>query len=159
MYKKTGGKNYFKLFILIALFNITPQVYASTITTTFAVTATVVNSCLVGAFSATTLAFGNYTGVAITNQTTTISFQCTSGDTLTFAANPGLTGTFATTRIMTNGANHLNYNIYTTAGFATVWGDGTNSTATLPATATGAVQTLTAYGNLPGAQMTAPSGA
>jgi spore coat protein U-like protein len=34
---------------------------------------------------------------------------------------------------MTSGASRLNYNLYTTAARTVVWGDGSGSTATVPA--------------------------
>ena len=156
MSPKTIYKNRLKYVIFAILFTLSPQLLAAVITTTFNVTATVQNTCLVSAFNATTMAFGNYTGAQI-NQPNTISFQCTAGDSLVFALNSGNTGTF-TNRVMVNGSNNLNYNIYTSSALTTVWGDGTGSTATVASTATGAVQNLTAYGSVSANQMSVPAG-
>jgi spore coat protein U-like protein len=59
---------------------------------------------------------------------------------------------------MTAGANLLNYNIYTTTGRTTVWGDGTAGTATLAGTGTGAAQAVTVYGRVNSGQTSVPAG-
>ena len=122
--------------------------HALTATSTFTVTATVLKACTV---SATNIAFGNYTpgGGALAGNST-ISVKCTKTTPYTVALNAGA-GTFAQ-RTMANGAESLQYNLYTTAGFATVFGDGTAGTATGGGAGTGlgaAAQTYTAYGQLP----------
>jgi spore coat protein U-like protein len=53
---------------------------------------------------------------------------------------------------MTNGANTLNYSMYTTAGRTTVWGDGTLSTVTQAGTGNGTGQALTVFGRVPTGQ-------
>ena len=50
---------------------------------------------------------------------------------------------------MANGTATLGYNLYTTTGDTTVWGDGTGSTASVAGTGTGSNQTLTVYGKIP----------
>jgi len=124
---------------------------AFTATNTFGVSATVNSNCLV---SANALAFGAYspTGGAITGSTT-VGVRCTSGTTFTVALNGGTTtGATITQRLMANGANTLQYNLYTTNAYATVWGDGaTGSTqaGTGAGMAVGSVQNLVVYGQLP----------
>jgi spore coat protein U-like protein len=123
---------------------------SATTTTTFAVTATVQSTC---SATATALPFGAYTpgGGALTNNST-ISVKCTKNTPYTVALNAGTTtGTAFTQRLMASGANTLQYNLYTTAGFATVFGDGTGSTATSAGTGAGVAtaNTLTVYGQLP----------
>jgi spore coat protein U-like protein len=88
--------------------------------------------------SAPALAFGAYdvfAGTLITS-TTVISVTCT----LTGAVNTTVpytvslsTGSSATyvQRTMKSGLNTLGYNLYTTVGRTTVWGDGTGATATV----------------------------
>jgi len=55
----------------------------------------------------------------------------------------------------TSGTNRLNYNLYTTNGYASVWGDGTSTTATVGGTGAGLSAasefTHTVYGKLPNA--------
>ncbi|MFM2287330.1 MAG: hypothetical protein RL684_473 [Pseudomonadota bacterium] len=123
---------------------------ALTATSTFQVTATVQKVCSV---SAATLAFGNYTpGAGAVNANTTLNVKCTKGTTFTVALDKGTTtGGTITQRLMTaGGADTLQYNLYTTAAFATLFGDGTTG-VTQPGTGTGLATNvaLTVFGNLP----------
>jgi spore coat protein U-like protein len=54
-----------------------------------------------------------------------------------------------TPRRLASGANTLNYNIFTTAGYATIWGDGTGGTATVSNAGGTWLVTLTGYGRIP----------
>jgi spore coat protein U-like protein len=126
---------------------------------TLAVSATVTANCTV---STSALAFGNVDVTAGTNVDSTggLSVTCTNGTT--WAASAGIgTGTGATfaNRRMANGSNLLDYNIYTTAGRTTVWGDGTASTATIGGTGTGTAQSVTVYGRVSSGQTGVPAGA
>ena len=62
--------------------------------------------------------------VTITCATT----QRTTGTTATITLTAG-SGTFAQ-RVMKNGSNSMNYNVYKDSGYSQVWGDGTSSTVT-----------------------------
>ena len=126
---------------------------AATATTTFTVSATVLKNCTV---TATNLAFGNYTpgsGVSPAANST-VAVKCTKNTAFTVALDKGTTtgGTIAQ-RLMTDGAagDTLQYNLYTTAGFTTVWGDGTGSSVTQAGTGTGMATAVnfTAFGQLP----------
>jgi spore coat protein U-like protein len=121
-----------------------------TVTTTFAVTATVQPNCTT---SATALGFGNYTpGNGPVTASSNITVNCTKSTAYTIALNPGTTtGDSFTQRLMASGANILQYNLYTTAAFATVWGDGTGGTATQTGTGAGkaTASTFKVYGRLP----------
>jgi len=127
---------------------------AGTATTSFAVSATVINNCIV---TATPLAFGSYdpTSTSNTPGTNTIGVTCTNANAYTVALNGGTTsGGTITQRKMTNGASAtLNYNIYQDAGHSTLWGDGTTG-STLSATGSGVLQNYTAYGLIPNSQST-----
>jgi spore coat protein U-like protein len=122
---------------------------AATATTTFAVSATVLKTC---SASANALAFGSYTpGSGAVTGTTTVSIKCTNGTAYSVALNGGSTASGTITqRLMANGTNTLQYNLYTTSSYGTIWGDGT---AGSPQTGTGAgfatANTLTVYGQLP----------
>jgi len=124
---------------------------AGSTTTTFTVTATVSASC---SATATTLAFAAYTpGAGAVTGTSTITLKCTAGAQPTVALNVGTTaGDAFTQRLMASGANTLQYNLYTTAAFQTVWGDGSGATKTVqvatPSAGLGTPQTLTVYGQL-----------
>ena len=126
------------------------QADALTATTTFQVTATVLKTCSV---NAATLAFGNYTpGSGTLSGTTTVNVLCTKTTPYTVALNAGTTGgsTFAQ-RLLGNGANTLQYNLYTTNTYATVWGDGSGTTATQAGVGAGlaTASALTVFGQLP----------
>jgi spore coat protein U-like protein len=125
---------------------------AATATGTFTVTATVLKSCTVGA---TNIAFGNYTpGGGNLTGNSTVSVKCTKTTPYSVDLNAGTTagGAYAQ-RLMTDGVNTLQYNLYMTAGFAQVFGDGSGTTGHV-AGAVGlglgaAAQTYTAFGQLP----------
>ena len=87
--------------------------------------------------TASTLAFGTYnplTGTPL-DSTTTINVSCTKGapssETVnyTIALSTG-SGSYVT-RTMSSGAQVMNYNLYTTTGRTTVWGNGTGATVTI----------------------------
>jgi spore coat protein U domain-containing protein, fimbrial subunit CupE1/2/3/6 len=124
---------------------------ANPATTTFGVSATVLKNCTV---AATNVAFGNYTPtVSPVSANGTVSVSCTKNTTFTVSLNQGTTagGTVAQ-RLMTDGAGDtLQYNIYTTSGFATVWGDGTGTSVTQGAAGTGMSTPVlfTTFGQLP----------
>lgn len=121
---------------------------AGTATTTFAVTATVNSTC---ATTATALAFPPYTpGGGAIAQSSTISVKCTKNTGYTVLLNGGVGGTVAQ-RLMSSGANTLQYQLYTTIALGSVWGDGTGSSVTQTGTGAGVAttNTLTVYGQVP----------
>lgn len=84
--------------------------------------------------SATTLAFGNYLAASASASTTTVTISCglLGLDLLpsfTVALSAGNSASMAT-RKMLFGAASLNYNIYTTLGGASIWGDGSGGSVT-----------------------------
>jgi spore coat protein U-like protein len=122
---------------------------AATATTTFGVSATVLKTCSV---AANPLGFGNYTPSAgALTANTTVNVKCTKTTPFTVTINGGTTtGGTISQRLMTNGTDNLQYNLYTTAAFATLFGDGTTGVGM---TGTGAglatAVAVTVYGNLP----------
>lgn len=142
--------------IAVACFCCAASGTAATITTTFGVSATVINQCTT---SATSLAFGNYDPTSNTDTTTTntITVTCTLNDSYTIALNGGTTsGGTITQRKMITGSDTLNYNIYQNSGHTTLWGDGTTG-STVSGTGSGSAQNITAYGIIPKLQVI-PSG-
>ena len=126
---------------------------ASTTTTTMAVTATVLSSCLV---VATPLVFGNYSSSSATptDATSTVTATCTAGTPYTVALDSGTTsGATVAARALANLAlttDQLNYNLYTNAGHSTLWGDGTSSTVTQGNNNPGVTPDIyTVYGRIP----------
>ena len=132
---------------------------AATKTTSFNVSASVAANCLV---SATNLAFGAYTGVAALTGTSGVTVRCTNGTGYQVKLSPG-GGSFAT-RLLSDGTNTLQYNLYTSAANTTIWGDGTSSTGFNSGTGSGLSSagnvTYTVYGTLPdnATNQTAPVG-
>ena len=123
---------------------------SATTTTTFAVTATVQATC---SATATALAFGAYTsgGGAIANNST-ISVKCTKNTPYTIALNGGATaGGAVAQRLMASGANTLQYNLFTTAAFGQIFGDGSGTSKTVAGTGAGigSATTVTVFGQLP----------
>jgi spore coat protein U-like protein len=122
---------------------------ALTATGSFGVSATVLKAC---SLTTSPLGFGNYTpGAGALSANTTINVKCTKGTPFTVALNGGsTTGGTITQRLMTNGTDTLQYNLYTTAAFATVFGDGTTG-ATSAGSGTGLASAVavTVFGNLP----------
>jgi len=130
----------------------TPAV-AATQTATIAVTANVVVACTI---NANPLAFGTYNGAALAVQTT-VTVNCTKGGGYTVGLNQGTTtGGLDTARKMTGltgtaVGTTLNYNLYSNATLTTNWGN-TLATGWILGTGTGAVQTLTVYGQMAAGQ-------
>ena len=122
---------------------------AATTTTTFGVSATVLKICSV---AANPLGFGNYTpsaGALAVN--TTVNVKCTKTTPFTVTLNGGSTvGGTISQRLMTNGTDNLLYNLYTTAGFATLFGDGTTGVGVAGVgVGLATAVPVTVYGSLP----------
>jgi spore coat protein U-like protein len=105
--------------------------------------------------SATPLSFGNYNAASPTAATAnaTITVSCVNPGrdlpNFTVALSTGGAGGYAPRRL-SSGANLLNYNIFTTAGFTSVWGDGSGGSVIVsdPGGAYSSVN-FTAYGRIP----------
>lgn len=131
---------------------------AEQINTTLTVEADVVAHCTVSAGSIDFPDVNPLSGANV-NGSGTFSVSCTNGTGWTAAAGIGSgSGASYTARKMTFGANTLNYNLYTSNTYGTVWGDGSASTAMLSGTGTGAAQSTTVYGRVPLGQNTARPG-
>jgi spore coat protein U-like protein len=123
---------------------------SATTTTTFAVTETVQATC---SATATTLAFSAYTpGAGAKANNSTISVKCTKNTPYTISLNGGSTagGTIAQ-RLMASGANTLQYNLFTTAAFGQIFGDGSGTSKTVTGTGAGVAtaNAITVFGQLP----------
>lgn len=92
--------------------------------------------------------------------TGSVEVTCTKNTGWTAAAGigAGSGATFATRR-MTFSGNTLDYMLYRDSARTEIWGDGTSSTFTVAGTGSGAVQSFTVYGRVPGSQTSAPAGA
>jgi len=135
--------------LVAAAFGISGAATAATTTTSFSVTATVLKTC---SATASTLAFGNYTpGAGAISGSTTVNVKCTNGTSFTVALDKGTTtGGSITQRLMANGANTLQYNLYKDAAFTTLFGDGTTgSTSAGTGSGVATAVSVTVYGQLP----------
>ena len=123
---------------------------SATTTTTFAVTSTLLATC---SATATALAFSAYTpGAGAVANNSTVNVKCTKNTPYTVALNGGTTpGGSVAQRLMAFGANTLQYNLYTTGAFTTVFGDGSGASKTEAGTGAGlAIATaFTVFGQLP----------
>jgi spore coat protein U-like protein len=123
---------------------------SATTPASFQVTANLQTTC---SASAAALAFGAYTpGAGALTANSVISVKCTKNTPFTVALNAGTTtgGTIAQ-RLMNSSGNHLQYNLYTTAGFATVFGDGSLGSVTQAGTGNGTATAVpvTVFGQVP----------
>jgi spore coat protein U-like protein len=125
---------------------------AQTATGSFAVTATVQNSCTI---TTSDLAFGVYSTISggSLDGSSTIQIRCTLNAAYSVSLNAGTTsGGSIASRLMANGGSTLGYNLYTSNARTTVWGDGTSGSSTVAGTGTGLSANLTVYGRINGAQ-------
>jgi spore coat protein U-like protein len=122
---------------------------AATVGTTFAVTATVQALCNV---SAAALAFPAYTPLA-GNQvgSTNIAVKCTKSTPFTVLLDKGANGTIAQRLMLLSAGNTLQYNLYTTNTYATIFGDGTSGSSTVLGAGVGlsTAVLVPVYGQLP----------
>ena len=116
----------------------------------FTTTATVINNCLV---SATNVNFGTAPGVLSSAVTATgnITATCSNNHSYTIALNQGSTSGASLTdrRMAGSGAAVVHYELYTSSGYTTVWGDGTSGTGTVSGTGNNSAQSYTVYGRVP----------
>jgi spore coat protein U-like protein len=136
--------------VAAALFGATAPIQAdatTTVTTTIAVSASVLSSCGVTALP---LAFGTYSPTQSTNTTaqTTVVVTCTNGTPYNVGLNAGIgTGATVASHKLTSGSNLLNYTLYQDSGYSTVWGN-TIGTNTVTGTGSGLTQTINVYGSI-----------
>lgn len=123
---------------------------AATATTTFQVTATVVDSCLV---SATDLNFGAYNPAAgALVGTSTITATCTAQTPYEIGLSAGNGTPATTTRAMTGGAGaQLDYELYSDVTRTAIWGAPGGATVAQSALTGGALN-YTVYGRIPASQ-------
>jgi spore coat protein U-like protein len=100
---------------------------ASPATTTLNVSANVASNCLV---TAAPLAFADYDASGTVDGSANLSVRCSTGTPYTVKLGAGLNGTIAQ-RLLSDGTNSLEYNLFTSAARTTVWGEtvGTNTVA------------------------------
>ena len=119
---------------------------AATVTSTLAVSATVNTVCVVNSVGA--MAFGAYTGVAVTSSST-LSYTCSNALPVQISFDKGLNGASTATRLMKNATSTLSYQLYSDTARTTIWDDTTNK---ISITGSGASATQTIYGQIPAGQ-------
>lgn len=131
--------------------------FAGTASENLAVSATVIDNCLI---STSALSFGNYDPVDVNasanlDGTGTVSVTCTSGDTVQITLGQGSNADTGSTdaaplRRMTDGSNFLSYALYSDSGRTSVWGN--DATVDVETTGTGANEDHTVYGRVTSGQ-------
>lgn len=117
-------------------------------------------SCSAGT---TAVAFGSYNPLSVTAVTANGNVAVTCNALVIFSVsyvismNTGNSPTFSP-RFMNLSGTHLNYNLYTTAGLTTIWGDGTAGTGTISDSYTAVVigpvtMNYPVFGQLPALQV------
>lgn len=117
-------------------------------TTTFLVTANVLENCTI---TAGDLDFGDWTVDVDVTAPSTITVRCTAGTDYVVNLSGGTTTGNVLDREMTGGgAININYNLYTDAGHLNIWGDGNGGTFNLGGIGAGmgVAQALTVRGQL-----------
>jgi spore coat protein U-like protein len=149
--------------------NVTPAAYATaspitvtvsptvsgnftTTTTTFNTTASVAAQCNV---SAANLAFGAVNPLSSqVDATKTITVNCTKNSPYTVGLDAGVTsGTTIAQRLMANGANTMQYNLYTNFARSSIWGNSSGSWVAGTGAGLATTQTLTVYGRVASGQI------
>lgn len=127
-------------------------IYSETETASFTVSATVTDTCQ--NLTASNISFGTYNPLSSSNTDVTgsIAITCTNNTSYSIALSAGNSGSFSARQLNDGGSNNLNYNLYTSSGYSTVWGDGTGSSSTVNQTGTGSSDSTTVYARLPGSQ-------
>ena len=131
----------------------TAGAFAATTTTTFQVTANVAAQCNV---SAVNLAFGAVDPLGgNVDQTTTVTVRCTKNSAYTVGLNAGTTtGATIAQRLMANGSETMQYNLFTDAARSIIWGNSAVAPTWVSGTGAGlgTAQVLTVFGRVPTGQ-------
>ena len=115
----------------------------------FALTAQQGHACTL---NVTGVNFGSYDvfNNSALDTTGNIDVNCPRGVGYSMALTAG--GGTHTQRVMNSGAHRLNYNLYTAANRAVVWGDATSGTVTVNGTGIGGSVNHAVYGRIPALQ-------
>ena len=148
MSRMLAGASAAALMAAVASHTVQP-VAAAIHTADLAVTASVTANCRVAAGA---IAFGNYDPIVTNDLDATGSFQvrCTRGGSATLSLDDGNNPTAGTRRMEGASGEYLNYNLYTTNAYATIWG-GTN-TVNFGPTPNSAFATVDVFGRRPAGQ-------
>jgi spore coat protein U-like protein len=122
--------------------------HAATKSTTFQVTANVLENCTI---TAGDLDFGNLTIDTDATAQSTITVRCTSGTDYTVNLSSGGSGNVLDREMSGAGAVTVHYNLFTDLTHLQIWGDGQGGTFNNGGLGAGMAnaQSLTVYGQLP----------
>lgn len=150
-----------RLCIALALAALPAAIFASTATNTLTVVANVLagGTCTV---DAAYVGFPSLTPPLTANvdQQNGMMLSCPNGTPYAISLSAGGSGNQTARQMLLSGGTSsdlLSYNIYTTAAYTTIWGDGTAGTATVTGTGTGSTVYPTLFGRIP-PQATPPAG-
>lgn len=119
--------------------------------------------------STTPVAFGNYDPMSSSPRDSdgSVLFTCGGlvGGAVTFdvTLGKGLNSTAFSPRKMASGANRLDYDLYTSSAYSSIWGDGSGGSQKVSGTVTivllsGTTKELVVYGRIPGSQTSVKAG-
>ncbi len=131
----------------------TTGAFATAVTTTFQVQASVNALCSVSAVNLTFPAVDPLSSQ--TDGATTVTVNCTKNSPYTVGLNAGTTtGATIAQRKMANGADIMNYNLYTDVARSTVWGNSAAAPTWVSGTGAGmqTAQVLNVYGRVASGQ-------
>lgn len=136
---------------------VSPLALAATATDNMAVSASVIDSCLV---TAGNLDFGDVDVIANANDdtTATIDVTCSNGTSFDIGLDYGGNEDTGQRRMDDGSSNYLLYDVYSDAGRSTAWGDDVG-VDTVSDTGDGTENSYTVYGRIPAGQQTADVGA
>lgn len=146
-------KNTQRALLAAGLIAVSTGALALTASTTFQVSASVNKQCSVSAVNLTFPAVDPLSSQ--TDGATTVTVNCTKNSPYTVGLSAGTTtGATIAQRLMANGTDTMNYNLYTTAARTTVWGNSAVAPTWVSGTGTGLgnAQVLTVYGRVPTGQ-------
>ena len=144
-------KNTQRALLAAGLIAATTGAFASTVTTSFQVQANVNAQCSISAVNLTFPAVDPLSSQ--TDGATTVSVKCTKNSPYTVGLNAGTTtGSTIAQRLMANGTDTMDYNLYTDAGRSSIWGNSAGSWVSGTGAGMGTAQVLNVYGRVAAGQ-------
>jgi spore coat protein U-like protein len=144
-------KNMQRALLAAGLIAATTGALATAVTTTFQVQANVNAQCSITAVNLTFPAVDPLSSQ--TDGATTVSVKCTKNSPYTVGLNAGATtGATIAQRLMANGTDTMDYNLYTDAGRSSIWGNSAGSWVSGTGAGMGTAQVLNVYGRVAAGQ-------
>ena len=144
-------KNVQRALLAAGLIAATTGALASTVSTSFQVQANVNAQCSISAVNLTFPAVDPLNSQ--TDAATTVTVKCTKNSAYTVGLNAGTTtGSTIAQRLMANGADTMDYNLYTDIGRTSVWGNSAGSWVSGTGAGMGTAQVLNVYGRVAAGQ-------